>query len=79
MAFTVTTYNSESELATALIASVVTYNSEAALQVGLDAAFSLFGVVAKGGKFTLIDNPELANITLTVLGKGGKFTVIHET
>ena len=79
MAFTVTTYNDEAELATALIGQVETYNSEAKLQAALDVVVNFFAVVAKGAKFTLIHNIELSHITLDILAKGAKFTVVHQT
>ena len=38
-----------------------------------------FETLAKGGYFTLIDNPLVANVSLRVVAKGGFFTVILET
>jgi hypothetical protein len=79
MAYAVTTYNDEKELATALTAVVTTFPDEDKLDVGLAAATSVTTVVAKGGKFTLIDNAQIVNVSLVVLAKGAKFTVILET
>jgi hypothetical protein len=79
MAFAVTTYNDEVELAAALTAVVTTFPDEAKLDVGLAAATSVTAVVAKGAKFTLIDNAQIVNVSLIILAKGAKFTVILET
>lgn len=79
MAFTVTTYRSEQELASALAAIVTTHPSEAALASAIAAAVAPWGVVAKGGYYTLIDNPLISNISLRIVSKGGFFTVILET
>lgn len=79
MAFDVFTVTSEEELATALQADVNTLTSEDDLAAALVAATAPWGVVAKGGMFTLIDNPLVANVSLRVVAKGGFFTVILET
>ena len=79
MPFTVTTYNSEDDLAAAITAVVTTYNSEDAFDDGIAAATTPAQFLAHGGKFTLIDNPQIVNVSLRVLAKGGKFTVVLET
>jgi hypothetical protein len=79
MAFSVTTYQSEAELATALTATVTTYASEDQLATAVEAATSVTAIVAKGGYFTLIDNATITNVNLWILGKGGYYTVILET
>ena len=80
MPFSVTTYNSEDELATALTAVVTTFPDEETLGAGIIAATSPFSIVVKGGgKYTLIDNPQIVNVSLRIVAKGAKFTVILET
>ena len=80
MAFTVTTYNDEDSLAAAITAVVTTYPDIEKLGAGINAATSPFSVVVKGGhKFTLIDNPQIVNVSLKVLAKGAFYTVILET
>jgi len=80
MPFTVTTVDSEDELATLLTAVVTTVHSEDELEPVLDAAISIDRVVCKGpGFFTVIDNAQITNISLDILAKGGKFTAIVET
>ena len=80
MAFTVVTYDSEDELATALTAVVTTVHSEDELEPVLEAATAVDQVVSKGpGFFTVIDNAQIVNVSLKVLAKGAKFTAIVET
>lgn len=79
MAFDVTTYTSEEALAEAIQATVSTHSGEEALEEALEAATKVHTVVAKGGYFTLIDEPLVIFLTLRVLAKGGYFTVILET
>jgi hypothetical protein len=80
MAFTVTTYNDEAELAAAVQGIVTTYNDEEDLDAGIAAAASPYTVVIKGlGKYTLIDSPAVVNVSLRILAKGIKYTVILET
>jgi len=80
MAFTVTTFDSEDELAAALTAVVTTVHSEDELEVVLDAATAAFSVVSKGpGFFTLIDDPQVVNVSLKIVAKGAKFTMVLET
>lgn len=79
MAFTVTTYNSEDDLAAALTAVVTTYSSEDELDAGIAAATNITKIVAKGAFYTLIDNAQITNVSLRIVAKGGKFTVILET
>ncbi len=80
MAFAVVTVNDEAELATALTAVVTTFNDEDELDAGLATATSIDAVVIKGlGKFTLIDNAQITNVSLRILSKGAKFTYILET
>ena len=79
MAFTVITYTSEEELASAVQGSVNTYSSEAALNDALPGAVNIFEILAKGGYFTLVDNPQVVNVSLKIVAKGGFFTVILET
>ena len=80
MPFTVTTYNDEAELAAALTAVVTTHPSEDALDAAIAAATTPIQVVVKGyGYYTLIDNPQIVNVSLRVLAKGAKYTVILET
>ena len=82
MAFDVQTYSSEEQLAAALQANVNTYSSEEALQDGINLVpdpNDIFGVLAKGAYFTLIDTPLVAFTSLRVVAKGLYFTVILET
>jgi len=80
MAFTVTTYNDEIELATALTATVTTARSEDELDLLIEAATDITQVVVKGNfYYTLIDNAQIVNVSLRVLAKGLKYTVILET
>ena len=80
MAFTVTTYTSEDELATALTATVTTYPDEETLGDGIIAATNITQIVVKGGhKYTLIDNAQIVNVSLRILAKGAFYTVILET
>ena len=83
MAFTVTTFDSEDELAAAITAVVTTVHSEDELEPVLEAATNILtgsGVVCKGpGFFTVIDNPQIVNVALKIVAKGGKFTMILET
>ena len=79
MAFVTTTYNDETELAAALTATVSTFNDEDKLSIGVAAATSPDFILAKGGKFTVVDDPQVVNVSLRVLAKGAKFTVILET
>lgn len=79
MAFTVLTHFSEDDLATYLTAVVTTFTSEDDLEVGVAAATSVFAVVNKGGHYTLIDNPQIVNVSLEVLAKGAEYTTILET
>jgi hypothetical protein len=80
MAFTVTTYNSEDDLAVAVQATVTTYPSEDALDAGIAAAVNPTAVVVKGGLYyTLIDDAQVVNVSLRILAKGIKYTVILET
>ena len=80
MAFAVVTVNDEDELAAALTAEVTTFNDEDELDAGLAAATVIDAVVVKGGgKYTLVDNAQITNVSLRVLAKGGKYTYILET
>ena len=80
MAFAVVTVNDEAELATALTATVTTYRSEDELDAGIEAATDITAVVVKGGHYyTLIDNAQIANVSLRILAKGAKYTYILET
>ena len=79
MAFTVITYTSEDDLAAAVLGDVETLSSEAALADALALAVSPFQILAKGGYFTLVDNPQVVNVSLKIVAKGGFFTVILET
>ena len=80
MAFTVTTYNDETELAAALTATVTTARSEDELDLLIEAATDITQVVVKGNLYyTLIDNAQIVNVSLRVLAKGLKYTVILET
>lgn len=80
MPFTVTTYNDEAELATALTATVTTYPSEDKLDAGIEAATDITAIVVKGkGYYTLVDNAQVVNVSLRILAKYGKYTVILET
>ena len=79
MAYSVITYKDEATLATAITAVVTTYESEYALEVGIAAATSVTKVLAKGGKYTLIDNATIVNVSLDILAKGAEYTVILET
>ena len=80
MAFVVVTVNSEDDLATALTAVVTTFTGEDALDDGVAAATNLHTIVVKGyGYFTIIDNPQITNVSLRILAKGAKFTNILET
>ena len=79
MPFTVTTYNSEDELAAAVTATVTTFPSEDELDAGIEAATNITQIVVKGGFYTLIDNAQIANVSLRIVAKGGKYTVILET
>ena len=80
MPFTVTTYNDEVELAAAVQATVTTFRSEDELDVGIAAATTPFTIVVKGGNYyTLIDNPQVTNVSLRIVAKGAKYTVILET
>ena len=78
MSFTVSTHTNEDDLANFLNAIVETYPDEDTLAIGLENTFDVFNVLAKGGKFTVIDDPQIANISLKVVAKGGFFTVILE-
>lgn len=79
MAFTVITYPDEKTLAEGLTATVTTFDDESTLKVGLENAVSMTKIVAKGEKFTLVDNAQIVNVSLEITAKGGKFTVILET
>ena len=80
MAFAVVTVNDEAELATALTATVTTYRSEDELDAGIEAATDITAIVVKGGHYyTLIDNAQIANVSLRILAKGAKYTYILET
>ena len=80
MAFAVVTVNDEAELATALTAVVTTYRSEDELDAGIEAATDITQIVVKGGHYyTLIDNAQIANVSLRILAKGAKYTYILET
>ena len=79
MAFDVTTYTSEEELATAIQGVVNTFSSEAELQEALPGATNIFDVLAKGAYFTLIDDPSVVNVSLRIVAKGNFFTVTLET
>jgi hypothetical protein len=79
MAFSVTTYQSEAELATALTATVTTHPDEDSLLTAVEAATSVTAIVAKGGYFTLIDDASIVNVNLWIVAKGGYYTVILET
>ena len=80
MAFSVVTVNDEAELAAALTAVVTTARSEDELDALIEAATDPFTVVVKGYHYyTLIDNPQIANVSLRILAKGLKYTYILET
>jgi len=79
MAFTVTTYNDETELATALTATVTRYKDEDQLDAGIAAATDITAIVVNGGMYTLIDNAQVVNVSLRIVAKGYFFTVILET
>ena len=77
--YTVTTYTDEDQLATALTAVVTTYPDEDSLDAGIAASTAITAVVTKGAKYTMIDNAQIANVSLRILSKGGFYTVILET
>ena len=79
MPFAVTTVNDEVELAALLQATVTTLNSEDELDATLAAVTNIGAVVCKGGKYTVIDDISIVNVSVRVLAKGGKFTAIVET
>ena len=80
MAFVVVTVNDEASLATALTAVVSTARSEDELDALIEASTNITAIVVKGGHYyTLIDNAQIANITLRILAKGAKYTYILET
>jgi len=79
MAFTVTTYYSEDDLAAAITAVVTTYPDEETLGAGILTATTIFDIIAHGEMYTIIDNPQIVNVSLRVIGKGGFYTVILET
>ena len=80
MAFVVVTVNDEVSLAAALTAVVTTARSEDELDALIEASTNITAIVVKGNHYyTLIDNAQIANITLRVLSKGLKYTYILET
>ena len=80
MPFQVVTVNDEAQLATALTAVVTTARSEDELDALIEAATNITTIVVKGGHYyTLIDNAQIANVSLRILAKGGKYTYILET
>ena len=80
MAFVVVTVNSEAQLAAALQATVTTARSEDELDALIEASTAITAIVVKGGYYyTLIDDAQIANISLRVLAKGAKYTYILET
>ena len=80
MAFSVVTVNDEDELAAALTAVVTTYNDEDELDAGVAAATNITAIVVKGhGKYTMIDNAQIVNVSLRIVAKGIKYTYILET
>ena len=80
MAFVVVTVNSEAQLATALQAVVTTARSEDELDALIEASTAITAIVIKGGHYyTLIDNAQIANVSLRILSKGAKYTYILET
>ena len=81
MAFTVTTYKSEDDLAAAILATVTTLKDESQLAEYLETLppASIFDILGKGYYFTVILTPEVANISLRLVAKGAFFTVILET
>ncbi len=80
MPFSVFTVNDEDQLAAALQAVVLTAKSEDELDDLLAASTNVHSVVVKGGHyFTLIDDPQITNVSLIVLAKGAKYTYVLET
>ena len=80
MAFVLVTVNDEVQLAAALTAVVTTARSEDELDALIEASTNITAIVIKGVQYyTLIDNAQIANISLRILSKGLKYTYILET
>ena len=79
MPFSVITYTSEDQLASAVQGTVNTFSSEDQLNEALPGALNIFGILAKGAYFTLIEDPQVTNVSLRIVAKGNFFTVILET
>ena len=79
MAFTVLTHDSPDDLAAAITAVVTVHTSEQSLSDALALATNVLTVTIDGGKFTLVDNAQVANVSLRILSKAYKYVVILET
>ena len=82
MAWTVNTYNDEAQLQAVVGGTVTTYNDEAQLNAYLATITTetINQIVSKGGgKFTVVTDATITNITLIIIAKGIKFTVVLET
>lgn len=81
MAFSVETYTGEQALEDAIQGAVTTLSSEQALEDYLEAANPalIHSVITKGAFFTVIEDPQIVNVSLVIVAKGGFFSVILET
>ena len=79
MAFAVTLIDSPDDLATFVSATVTVHSSEQSLSDALALATAVTVVTIDGGKFTLVDNAQVANVSLRILSKAYKYVVILET
>ena len=79
MAFTVVVHDSPDALAAAITAVVTVHSSEQSLSDALALATSVTAVTINGGKFTLIDNAQIVNVSLRIFSKAYKYVVILET
>ena len=79
MAFTVVVHDSPDALAAAITAVVTVHDSEQSLSDALALATDVTAVTINGGKFTLIDNAQIVNVSLRIFSKAYKYVVILET
>ena len=79
MPFTVLVHDSPDALAAAITAVVTVHDSEQSLSDALALATSVTSVTINGGKFTLIDNAQIVNVSLRIFSKAYKYVVILET
>lgn len=79
MPYTVRTHKSPQALADYLLASVSVAKSEDALDTAIQAATNISTIVANGGYFTVIDNPQIVALSISVVAKGNFYTTIVET